>query len=133
MAGRRTSSQARAVERSLVSLLVPPASMPFEVRSIWDEIIASVGPTHFHQADAGMLASYCVALHNLRAIEREMLLDPSDGATRRNYVAVGALALSMSGKLRLVPSTRSPRKDDHGHDPAAADQNEDSDGYYAGG
>lgn len=80
-----------------------------------------------------MLASYCVALHNLRAIEREMLLDPSDGATRRNYVAVGALALSMSGKLRLVPSTRSPRKDDHGHDPAAADQNEDSDGYYAGG
>lgn len=132
MAGRRTSSQARAVEKSLVSLLVPPASMPVEVRQIWDEILNSVGPTHFHQADAGMLASYCVALHNLRAIEREMLMDPSDGATRRNYVAVGALALSMSGKLRLVPSTRSPRKDDHGHDPAEKPE-EDSDGYYAGG
>lgn len=127
----RTRDHARAVERSMSSALEPPASMPVEVRPIWDEITSSVCATHFHVCDAAALANYCVALKILRGLERDVLEDPSDGAAFRRYSKTSTAVSMMAGKLRLTPSSRNPRRNDYGHDPA--EKAKDEEGFLGGG
>ena len=58
------------------------------------------------------------------------LKHPDDMDVLRNYMGLVAKLTALAGKLRLVPSTRDPRKDDRGSDPALRQKTKARPGFF---
>jgi phage terminase small subunit len=92
-----------------------PGHLPAQVRTIFDEITASVSTVHLRQCDSPLIEALAVAIHTNRqataAIEREGLI--VDGRVNAHVGIVdrtAKLIASLSVKLRLTPTGRLDRK-----------------------
>src|SRR5262249_48708652 len=91
--------------------LQPPSHLPAAARSIFAEIVASVGPGHFRECDKPVLTALAAAMHIAHtaadALEREGL---TVGAKPNPHLSIFERATktvaNLSAKCRITPSSR---------------------------
>lgn len=95
--------------------LQAPPHLPDAVRAIFNEIVSSVGTTHFRACDVVLLTQLATAMHIARQasenIENQGLTlghrpNPNLGVFERATKTVA----SLTSKLRIAPSSREDRK-----------------------